>query len=55
MLFRKSHSHVPNQFGNKSGEPIKSLGKKLQEVSHMAKNIHDIVDTTHKVKSLLEK
>jgi hypothetical protein len=55
MLFKKSHSHVPNHLGHKSSEPLKVFGKKLQQVHHTAKTVHDIVDTVHKVKSMLEK
>jgi predicted transcriptional regulator len=55
MLFKKSHSHVPNQFGNKSGTPLTQFGKKLQQANSTYKTIHNIADTIHKVKSILEK
>ena len=55
MLFKKSHSHVTKQFGHKSGEPLKEIGKKFHQAHNAAKTIHNIVDTVHKVKSMLEK
>ena len=55
MLFKKSSSNVVNQLGSKSSASKKTFGKKLQEINQAAKQIHDTVDTVHKVKSLLEK
>ena len=55
MLFKKSHSQVPNQLGHKSGTSSNQLGKKLQQVHNSARSIHNILDTVHKVKSILEK
>ena len=55
MLFKKSHSHVPNQLGQKSGSPLKTFGKKLQQAHSTYNTIHNIADTIHKVKSILEK
>ena len=55
MLFRKSNSQVPNQLGHKSSPAHNTLGKKYQQIHNSARSIHNILDTVHKVKSILEK
>ena len=55
MLFKKSHANVTNQLGHKSTQPLISFGKKLQQAHNSARTIHNIIDTVHKVKSILEK
>ena len=53
MLFKKSQDNF--SFGKKSGTTLNSLGNKIQHTKNSTKAIHNIVDTVHKVKSILEK
>ena len=54
-MFKKSHSQVPNQFGHKSTQVLNQFGKKFQQANSKYNTIHNIIDTVHKVKSILEK
>jgi hypothetical protein len=53
MLFKKSQDNF--SFGKKSGTTSNSFGKKVQHANNSARAVHNIIDTVHKVKSILEK
>ena len=53
MLFKKSQDNF--SFGKKSGTTSNSFGKKVQHAHNSARAVHNIIDTVHKVKSILEK